>query len=297
MNNRVFASIKQAFSQIRRNIAMTLASMFSITAILLILGVFFIMMVNVNAIVESVKSDFDIVQVYLLDETDDARAQEMMTELSSIQGVSEATYLSKDDAMETFKKKWGDNAYLLDNTEGNPLPNSIVVKVSELQAADQIAASAREMAGVEDVNYYKDTVDRLLAVTQFIQIGALIVIVFLVFISVVVVSNTIKLTVLAREKEITIMKYVGATNWFIRGPFLVEGMIIGALSALVSAGIIALFYHWLVGSVGPDLIVIFSTGLVPVAHLVSNLIIIFLALGVSIGACGSIVSMRRFLDT
>lgn len=297
MNTRFFGSIRQAFSQIRRNIAMTLASMFSITAILLILGLFFIMMVNVNAIIENIKNESGTVQVYLLDTTDEVRANGMIDEFIAQPGVGDVTYLTKEDAMNSFKQNWGDNAYLLDNTDENPLPNSIIIKVHDLEYADNVAEYAKTLEGVEDVNYYQDTIDRLMQVTQFIQIGALIVIIFLVFISVVVVSNTIKLTVLAREKEITIMKYVGATNWFIRGPFLVEGMIIGAISALISAGIVAFFYHWLVGKIGTDLIVIFSTGLVSQVHLITNLIIIFLALGISIGACGSIVSMRRFLDT
>ena len=297
MNNRIFGSIKQAFSQIRRNIAMTLASMFSITAIMLILGLFFIMMVNVNTIVENVRNDFDTIQIYLLDDTDEARKDQIMEEFRNMPDVAEVTYLTKDEALESFKESWGDNAYLLDNVKENPLPNTIVLKVPVLESADALVASAKEMPGIEDVNYYQDTVKRLMQVTQFIQIGALVVIVFLVFISVVVVSNTIKLTVLAREKEINIMKYVGATNWFIRGPFLVEGMIIGAISALISVGVVTFFYHWLIDTIGTELIVIFSTGLVPEGHLAGNLVVIFLALGISIGACGSIVSMRRFLDT
>lgn len=297
MNSRIIGSIKQAFSQIRRNIAMTLASMFSITAIMLILGLFFIMMVNVNTIVENVKNDFDTIQVYLLDEVDQAKTEELMDEFRNMPDVTEVSYLTKDEALESFKESWGDNAYLLDNVKTNPLPNTVVVKIPVLESADSFVTSAKEMPGVEDVNYYQDTVSRLMEVTQFIQIGALIVIIFLVFISIVVVSNTIKLTVLAREKEINIMKYVGATNWFIRGPFLVEGMIIGTISALISVGIVSLVYHWLIDVVGTELIVIFSTSLVPELHLASNLVIIFLALGISIGACGSIVSMRRFLDT
>ena len=297
MNNRIFGSIKQAFSQIRRNIAMTVASMFSITAIMLILGFFFIMMVNINTIIENVKNDFDTIQVYLLDDVDEQRTQELIDEFSKMPDVSEVSFLSKEDALESFKESWGDNAYLLDNVKENPLPNTIVIKVPVLESADTLVLAAQEKDGVEDVNYYQDTVARLMQITKFLQIGALTVIIFLIFISIVVVSNTIKLTVLAREKEISIMKYVGATNWFIRGPFLVEGMIMGAISAIISVGIVAIFYRWLIGAIGTELIVIFSTGLVPEGHLAGNLVIIFLALGISIGACGSIVSMRRFLDT
>ncbi|MDD3170013.1 MAG: FtsX-like permease family protein, partial [Eubacteriales bacterium] len=151
--------------------------------------------------------------------------------------------------------------------------------------------------GIEDIKYYKDTVDQLMKVTGFIQIGAMIVIIFLVIVSVVVVSNTIKLTVLAREREISIMKYVGATNWFIRGPFLIEGILIGILSALISVGIISFIYYKITELIGQEIFVMLSTTMVPGAFLVVHLVWIFLALGVSIGACGSIISMRRFLDT
>ena len=129
-----------------------------------------------------------------------------------------------------------------------------------------------------------------------IQTAALVLIFFLLIVSVVVVSNTIKLTVLNREKEIIIMKYVGATNWFTRGPFLLEGMIIGIVSALFSAGLVLSVYGYLVDQFSMDFILIMSTGLVPPAFLMQHLVIIFLALGISIGACGSIISMRRFLD-
>ncbi len=158
-------------------------------------------------------------------------------------------------------------------------------------------AKVKNFEGLEDIKYYKDTVDQLIKITGFVQVGAMIVIIFLVIVSVVVVSNTIKLTVLAREREISIMKYVGATNWFIRGPFLIEGILIGIVSALISVGVISLLYYKIVELIGPQLFVILSTTMVSGAFLVVHLVWIFLALGISIGACGSIISMRRFLDT
>ncbi len=120
---------------------------------------------------------------------------------------------------------------------------------------------------------------------------------FLVIVSVVVVSNTVKLTVFARSKEIAIMKYVGATNWFIRGPFLAEGIIIGVLAALLSTGCIALIYDRMIDAVGTQVLAIVSCPLIAVSYMTKNLVVIFLALGASIGAWGSIISMRKFLDT
>ena len=136
----------------------------------------------------------------------------------------------------------------------------------------------------------------MIKITDGIQIGALVVIAFLIIVSVVVVSNTIKLTVLARGREISIMKYVGATNWFIRGPFLAEGIIIGIVAAIISAIIMSVLYSMLRINFSDQMLLMFSTGLVPVSFLAGNLIVIFLSLGVSIGAIGSLISMRRFLD-
>lgn len=290
-------AIKQAFKQAFRNRAMSLASMFSITAMLLILGLFFILVVNINMVSETAKKQFDTIQVYLQDTTTYEQATDMLSVLSKTDGVKEASYLSNEEAMAKWRVKWGENAYLLDGLENNPLPNSLLVKVSKLEAADAVVAKLKTFEGIEDIKYYKDTVDQLMKVTRFVQFGAMIVILFLVIVSVVVVSNTIKLTVLAREREISIMKYVGATNWFIRGPFLIEGILIGIISALISVGLITFVYYKITELIGQEIFVMLSTTMVPCAFLVTHLVWIFLALGISIGACGSIISMRRFLDT
>ncbi|MGI6732721.1 MAG: permease-like cell division protein FtsX [Anaerovoracaceae bacterium] len=290
-------AIKQAFIQLFRNRAMSFASLFSITAMLLILGLFFILIVNVNVITESAKKQFDTIQIYLLDETDGAAAVRMIDELSEMDGVAQAWYLSKEDAMAEYKLKWGDKGYLLDGFTENPLPNSIRIKLSDLEKADAVVERAKTFAGIEDIKYYKTAVDKLLKVTNYIRIGAMVIIFSLVVVSVVVVANTIKLTVLARAREINIMKYVGANNWFIRGPFLVEGMLIGFISAALSAGLIALVYNKIMELFGTDMFLMFSVRMVPEGFLIENLIMIFTALGVCIGAFGSIISMRRFLDT
>lgn len=290
-------AFKQAFKQVFRNRAMSFASMFSITAMLLILGLFFILVVNVNMVSETAKKQFDTIQVFLLDETTYEEASVMLSDLNQLDGVSEATYQTAQDAMDKWKVKWGDNAYLLDGLDENPLPNSIIIKVAKLEEADATVDRVKKFEGIEDIKYYKDTVEQLMKVTGFIQVGAMIIILFLVIVSVIVVSNTVKLTVLAREREISIMKYVGATNWFIRGPFLIEGILIGILSALVSVGIISYVYYKITELIGPEIFIMLSTTMVPGEFLIIHLVWMFLALGISIGVCGSIISMRRFLDT
>jgi cell division transport system permease protein len=290
-------AIKQAFLQIIRNRAMSTASLFSITSMLLILGLFFILAINVNLVSENAKKQFDTIQIYLADTTEWPPIADMIQELDAMPEVSKAEFVNKDNALAELKARWGDNGYLLDGLNTNPLPNSIRVKVTKLEYADTVVHLAETFEGVEDIKYYQSTVDKLISVTNFIQLTALMIIVFLVIVSVVVVSNTIKLTVLAREKEIDIMKYVGATNWFIRGPFLTEGVLMGLISASIAAGIVAFLYSKIVEGFSQQAAVLFSSGMVSQEFLIYNLVWIFISLGVSIGALGSMLSMRRFLDT
>ncbi len=276
---------------------MGIASIFSITAMLLILGLFFVLLTNITLAMNAVKEDFETLQVYLLDETTKEQADTMMETIKGYSGVEEVKYLSKEQALEDWRKEWKENAHLLDSLPSNPLPNSIVVTVSQIEYSDVVVDKLQKLEGIEGVKYYKDTVNKLIRVTNSIKFAGFVIIIFLVIVSVVVVSNTIKLTVLARVREIEIMKYVGATNWFIRGPFLVEGILIGIISSLIAAGLVSVLYGKVIQNVGDQVFVMLGTPMVSVDFLTSNLVYIFVSIGVSVGACGSIISMRKFLYT
>ena len=264
--NSLVYNIKQGFLQIFRNRGMSLASIFSILAMLLILGMFFVITVNINLFTEVVKQDYDQIEVFLLDDTDKAQAEQIMTQIRTHEGVTDVQYRSKAEALEILKERWGESGYLLDSLGKNPLPASILISVESLDNAGEVAAYAGTLDGIEDVQYYQETVEKLTKITNFLQIGALIIMAFLVVVSVVVVSNTVKLTVFARAKEIRIMKYVGATNWFIRGPFLAEGIIIGMLAALISTGLIALIYKELIAAIGAQVLAIVSMPLISTVY-------------------------------
>ena len=287
-----FYTLKQSLLQLVRNKTMALTSLFSITAMLLILGMFFILAVNVNLMTANMEQQFDMVEVYLLDETPEEEIQTMVKEFEALDTVAEVEYLTKEDAMQEMQTRWGENAYLLDGLSENPLPRSIQVTVKDVEDSESIVTFAENFSGVEDIKDSQAEVDKILKITGAVQA----IIIFLIIVSVVVVSNTVKLTVLARGREISIMKYVGATNWFIRGPFLAEGIIIGMIAAAISSGLISLLYYYLSNALSLQFLVLFSTGLVPIGFMSANLIIIFTSLGISIGAGGSIISMRKFLD-
>ena len=231
-----------------------------------------------------------------LDETTKDQAQTMIDDMKTQEGVKDAYYKTKDEAMAEFKERWGENGYLLDGLKDNPLPNSIVIQIADLEKADALAQRAETYEGIEDVKYYKSTVDKLLKATKFMQMASMIIMLFLIIVAVIIVANTIKLTVFNRSDEISIMKYVGATNWFIRGPFLIEGIIIGVISAGITLAIVSIAYNRLVDAIGEQVYSMLSMPMVEGQYLLINFGWILVALGIVIGAIGSIISLRRFLD-
>lgn len=286
----------QALKQMVRNKAMTFASILAITAMLMILGVFFIIIVNVNQGITGIKQDYDNIEVFYLDKTKDKVIEKTKKDVAGWENVKAVNYRSKEEAMKILKKSWGENGYLLDSIKDNPLPRSLVITVNNVEKADGIAAKAKKLKGIEDIKYYKDTVDKLIRFTNGIKIAAGIIMAFLILVSIVVVSNTIKLTVLNRAEEIAIMKYVGAGNGFIRGPFLIEGVLIGAFSALISAGLVTFIYSKVISKVGTGVTEILSVPMVKAGYMCPYIIGIFLGIGIIIGAWGSMISMKKFLD-
>ncbi len=295
MFSRLGYSIKQSFSQMGRNKGMYLTSVLAITAMMLILGLFFVAFVNIDLFTATINQNYNVVQVYIDDELSESEVEALGSELENLEGVDNAEYISSDEALKTLKKRWGDNGYLLDNMDENPLPSSYMVYVQDEDAASYVSKTAPNIDGVTDITYYQDTIDKLAKITHFVEVGSIIAMAFLIIISIIIVANTIKLTVFNREKEISIMKYLGATDWFVRAPFILGGVFIGVISSLVATGLIYLIYSRIINMIGADIMRVLSVTLVPVNYLIINLLIIFSALGIGIGTVGSIISIRRFL--
>lgn len=279
-----------------RNKGMYFTSIVAITAMMLILGLFFVAFVNVNMFTKSIEKDYNVVQIYVKAGSSAEATQAVGTELEKIEGVDKVVFVPKDEAMETLKQKWGENGYLLENLPENPLPDSYMVYVSDKDAANSVAAAAPSVEGVDDVVYYRDTIEKLAQASRFIEIGSLIAMAFLIVVSVIIVANTIKLTVFNREKEISIMKYLGATNWFVKAPFIWGGIIIGVLSSVIATGLTYLIYTKITGIIGSDIARILSVSIVPAEQLTIVLLAGFLVLGMGIGVIGSAISIRKFLN-
>lgn len=279
-----------------RNKGMYFTAILAITAMMLILGLFFVSFVNVNMFAKSIGKDYNVIQIYMKDGNTQEVTDAVGTSLEKITGVEKVEYVTKDQALEALKENWGDNGYLLDNLPENPLPDSYTVNVSDKDAANSVAETAPGIEGVDDVVYYRDTIEKLAQISHFIEVGSIAAMIFLVIVSIIIVANTIKLTVFNREKEIGIMKYLGATNWFVKAPFIWGGIIIGVLSSVIATGLTYLIYSKLTGIIGSDILRILSVSVVPAEQLTNILLIMFLCLGIGIGVIGSAISIRRFLN-
>ncbi|KHO63106.1 cell division protein [Thermoanaerobacter sp. YS13] len=285
--------LRETFSNLIRNRLMTVASITSVMAAMLILGLFLILVLNVNTMANQVESQLEL-KAFLNDNLTKEQIDRIGSNIKSLEGVASVTFESKEQALENFKKQLGDKSYLLEGLEkDNPLPQSYIVKVKNANMMKDISHKIKQINGVDKVSYGQDVVEKLLGIIKIIRVVGLSIILILFVISIVIISNTIKLGVYARRKEISIMKYIGATDWFIRWPFLIEGIILGLLGALISVTILALIYDYAANLINSRLIVF---ELLPVDKIVGDITLYFFVIGAIIGALGSGISIKRFLN-
>lgn len=289
--------IKQGFQGVWRNRGMGLASISSITAVLMILGVVIILILSLNNVALEIRTKFDEVQIFLNNDLETDEINYIEDSIKDIDGVLSATFLSKEQGLELMKEEFQEDSYLLEGLEeDNPLQNSYIIQLTDIKYADGVVEKLKLVDGIEDIKYYKDIIDKLMVVTNYVRLGGIIVIGVLVLVSIFIISNTIKLTVTARRREINIMKFVGATNGYIRGPFILEGIVFGLIGALLSILLLNYGYEYFFNSVNDKLYVLFTVYLVAPSLLIKDITIIFTAIGVGIGALGSIISLKRFLN-
>lgn len=275
---------------------MGVASVSSITAVLLILGIVLISVLSINNLANETQSQFDEIKVYLQEGLSDDDIEQIGNVISDFDGVTSVIFESKEHALEVMKKQFGDEAYLLEGLEENPLPNSYVVQIESLEEADIVVDRIKGINGIEDVKYYKDIIEKLISLANGVRIGGLIIIAILMIISIFIISNTIKLTVAARKREINIMKYVGATNGYIRGPFIIEGVFLGFIGAIISIVIVKYGYEYVFSIMSSKMYLLFTVYMIPPYALLKDVVILFMTIGIGIGALGSIISMKRFLN-
>ncbi|EIW20959.1 MULTISPECIES: permease-like cell division protein FtsX [Pelosinus] len=284
--------IKEALSSLKRNGLMSFASVTTVALSLLILGMFLVMVLNLNNMASALESQVQI-SVYLQDGLTDLEMREVGTRITKIPGVVQVNFVGKEEAMSRFKERLGEQQGLLNALgEANPLPNAFEVKVDKTERVKAAAQAMMQFKGVENAKFGQEVVEQLFALTKMVRIFGLIIIVFLALAALFIISNTIRITVFARRKEIGIMKYVGATNWFIRWPFLLEGMMLGFGGALVAVLFLNETYGVLIHQVYESLAFL---PLIPQYPFITNISVVLLVTGTVIGALGSTISLRRYM--
>ena len=284
--------IKEALSSLRRNGLMSFASVTTVALSLLILGMFLIMVLNLNNMASALESQVQI-SVYLQDGLTDLEMREVGTRITKLPGVVQVNFVGKDEAMSRFKERLGEQQSLLNALgEVNPLPNAFEVKVDKTERVKPAAQAMMQFKGVENAKFGQEVVEQLFTLTKMVRIFGLVIMVFLALAALFIISNTIRITVFARRKEIGIMKYVGATNWFIRWPFLLEGMILGFGGALVAVLFLNETYGVLIHQVYESLAFL---PLIPQYPFITNISVVLLVTGTVIGALGSTISLRRYM--
>ena len=295
--------IGEGIRNLFKNKKSTVASLVIMMATMLMFGVFFIIGQNVNHIIKSIEEEQGM-QVFIIEGADSKEVQEVRDMISTIDGVASATIYTKQEALDELKNKWKDNRELLDTYEGenNIFPDSVIVKLTDLEKSAEVQKKIKQIK-INDKEYVDDiltstkTINALINIANGIRIVTGILLILLIAISIFIISNTIKLTVHARRKEISIMKYVGATNSFIRWPFIVEGIIIGIISALATMLIIYGGYTLIIGKIAIALSNIkVNVSLLSFSELYQLILIVYMVLGIGIGVLGSTISMRKYLE-
>ena len=285
--------VREVIISMIRNRWMTFASIGTVTVSLFILGVFMMIVMNMTRLASELESQVQIA-VYLNDAlTEEGRAEveEMMRDMNSIAKIE---YIPREQAMKRLEERLGDQKYILEALgDSNPLPNSYDVTVKKPEQVQSTAVAIADLYGVDEAKYGQDVASHLFDMTRLLRLFGFVLMVLLAGATIFIISNTIRLTVFARRKEIAIMKYVGATDWFIRIPFILEGMTLGFIGGGLAAISLRSFYSAMVAK-------IYSTlsffPLMPQYPFINYLTIALIISGMVIGTIGSTISLKRFLE-
>ena len=284
--------IRETYKSIRRNGFMSFASVSTVTVSLLVLGLFLLIFLNTNNLTKYLESQVQVT-VYMQDSATAKDLETMGANLKKLDGVVSVKQVSKAEALQRFKERLGEQQNLLSALgTDNPFPNSFEVQVDVPSRIKDITPAIHEMPKVETARFGQEVVEHLFSLTRILRFGGIVLVLFLSLATLFIISNTIRLTVFARRKEVTIMKYVGATDWFIRWPFLMEGMTLGFWGAVFSGFFITIIYSMLLGRIYATLAFF---PLLPTWPTMLYVDIFILIVGTGIGALGSYISLRKFL--
>ena len=289
MIRNILFYIKEAFLSTKKNSIISLATVICLTATLIIVGVFLIISFNIDVFITNIESQLTAI-AYFKDNLPEAEVQKLVNEISALKGVKEVHYISKEEALQRLREDLAEHEDILAGLPENPLPSSLEIKVYETDYLEEIANLIGQYKGVEEVNYGGELTRSLMVIFNFIRKAGVGIVLVLLTISILIMFSVIKISVHSREQEIEIMALVGATSWFIRWPFIIEGFLKGLLSSFVSFIILSRAYQYFINQV-IGIFPFVPTGME--RELVIKVGILLVLLGTLIGIFGSMLSLRK----
>ena len=290
--------LKEGFSGLKKNLLMTVASIIAVAACISIMSFSYCVVSNLQYMLDQMEDSIGI-SVFLKGDLTSEDIENMKTTISGLDHVTNVTYISPADALDQLKEQWGADEDIfigLDDTN-NPLSHSFQVELDQIESQDAILAELQKIEGVDKVEYGQSLSEMLMSVSNVFQVAGILVMLVLGVISVMIIINTIRISVMNRRVEINIMKYVGATDWFIRWPFIIEGIIIGLVGAILPMLVgmpmygktVSLFYNHI------PFVENFVRFRV-VGDVFSFVLPAALIFGILLGVVGSVTSIRKHLQ-
>lgn len=287
---------KEGFKGIWRNKGMGMASVISIAAVLVLFGLVLTLILNINNVVYQTSAKLDKVVVFLNDGISNEQVEELKAQISQAGNIKSIEFNSKDEALDKFKEQLKDYEYILEGLENNPLPASLTLSLNNIEEANEVVKKIKDLPGVETIKYYNEIIEKMVTLEKGVKYGGSIIIAILIFVAIVLIHNTIKIALNNRKREINIMKYIGATNNYIRRPFLIEGIFFGLLGSIFAILIVYYTYDLVYAKIDERLFEMVAVNLVNPKGTLVDMSIIFICMGAGIGYLGSLLSMKRFLD-
>lgn len=283
----------EGFRNVWVNRLMSLASVTVLMACLIIMGAGIMIYFNINNVVDKVQSQ-NVVMVYVADDATEDEATQIGTSLKGISNVESCEFVPKEVAFQEQIQSMGGDAALFEGFDEIPLPDAYKVTVKDLSQFENTVSQIKQINKVDSVRENSDLASKLLSLRHAVSIVSVGLVVMLFLVALFIISNTIRITMFSRKLEISIMKAVGATNWFIRWPFMIEGMILGTISGIVSLGVLWGLYA-VAEKVFAQTLSLIGFSLVPFSGYWWQILLVFVAIGLFTGGFGSLVSMAKYL--
>lgn len=285
---------REGFRNLYVNRLMSIASISVLFSCMVMIGAAFMIMVNINMFIGSVE-DQNVIMVFVEDEATEEQTKALGKSIKAQDNVSKCTFISRESSFEQLKNDMGDSSVLFEGLDSNPLPDAYEVVLEDQELFDETVESLAKLDNVLHIRENRQLAAKLSGLRNTVSYVSIGIISLLLIVSLFIVSNTIRITMDSRRLEINIMKSVGATRWFIRWPFMVEGMMLGVIS-----GVLALLAVWAIyAAVSRSLVSMLSglgmTSVAPFGKYALILLAVFLGLGLVAGAFGSAVSITRYL--